>query len=350
MSNEATTPVDPTVITTVRGRLGHIELNRPRAINALNEEMVHLVDEALRAWATDAAIDAVLITGAGERGLCAGGDIKAVHAAITQGTSGALDFFSKEYRMNDLIATYPKPFIAIMDGITMGGGVGIAAHGSVRIVSDSTKIAMPETGIGLFPDVGATYLLARMPHRVGLYMGLSSESIGAADAVAYGLADYYVPADRLAELQQALAADPSEAPVRRSAADPGTPALAGDLEWIESAFAHDTAAEVVAALRARPEPRAQEAAEAIAAKSPRSVELTLRMIRSAADMDLRDVLERDLRVALNLGEHPDLVEGIRAQVIDKDRNPSWNPATLEAVDPAEIESILTDEHEQKVFA
>ena len=346
------TSTEPLVVTRTVGGLGRIELNKPKAINALGTEMIRLIVEALDAWKTADAVTAVLMTGRGERGLCAGGDIKAIHKSLVDGSTENLDFFDEEYAMDYEISAYPKPYIAIMNGITMGGGVGISAHGSHRIVTDSTKIGMPETTIGLFPDVGATYLLSRMPHQVGMYLAMTGLPIGAGAAIAYGLADYYVEDAQLPALIAALEqnAQAPESVIAQFAAAAPENELADSEGWIAEAFGKATPAEVVAALRANGSEAAVQTADLIETKSPRSVAVSFSMIRKAADMTLKEVLEMDFRTAVNIAKYPDLVEGIRAQVVDKDRNPKWNPATLAEVDPAEVEEIISKEHTRKVFS
>ena len=343
---------EASVLTSVEGGLGRIELNKPKAINALSADMVEIMAGALAQWKDDPAITAVLVTGRGDRGLCAGGDIKAIHRAIVEGTSDAVDFWADEYRMNHEIAHYPKPYIAVMDGITMGGGVGISVHGSHRIVTETSKVGMPETGIGLFPDVGGTHALARIPQPgVGMHLALTGQPIGAGDAIRYGLADTFVPRESIDDLAAALAAGGDvDTIIAQFAGEPPASQLAADEPWIAACYTGDTAAEVVAALRAHADEAARAAGDLIATKSPLSVSVTFEMIRTAGDMPLADVLERDFRAGGEISAQPALGEGIRAQVIDKDRNPQWSPDALEKVDPALVTSILTTEQNRKVFA
>ncbi|HLR43564.1 MAG TPA: enoyl-CoA hydratase/isomerase family protein [Brevibacterium sp.] len=344
---------EASVLTRVDGGLGRIELNKPKAINALSADMVSIIADTLTAWKDDDAVRAVLVTGAGDRGLCAGGDIKAIHRGIVEGTSEAVDFWADEYRMNLEIAQYPKPYIAIMDGITMGGGVGLSVHGSHRIVTETTKLGMPETGIGLFPDVGGTHLLARVPQQgVGMHLALTGQPIGAGDAIRSGLADTFVPRERIADLAIALSQSDEDvdAVIARFAADPPPSELEADEAWIASSYDAATAAEVVAALRTHADERARAAGDLIATKSPLSVAVTFEMIRTAGDMTLEEVLERDFRAGSGISAQPDLREGIRAQVIDKDRDPQWSPASLDEVDPALVTSILSTEQTRKVFS
>lgn len=346
---------DEAVVTTVSNGLGRIHLNKPKAINALNTAMVQSIHTTLKEWKEDSDVQAVLLTGEGDRGLCAGGDIKAIYNDLTTQTGDSRVFWADEYAMNHLIATYPKPYIAIMDGITMGGGVGVSVHGSVRVVTETTKVGMPETGIGLFPDVGGTYLLANVEHSVGMYMGLTGLPIGAADTIAYGLADHFVPREHLGELITHVLENPAEAPqavaefAKKFSAEIPDPVLKSDEPWIEACFSGETVTDILAALDGRDEENAQKTADVIRSKSPRSVVVTHEMIRTASTMDLQAVLERDYRAAMNIGNYPDLVEGIRAQVIDKDRNPQWQPASIAEVDTDEISSIINDPADRKVF-
>ncbi|MYS87310.1 enoyl-CoA hydratase/isomerase family protein [Embleya scabrispora] len=323
------------------GRLGRITLNRPRAINALDHPMVRRMHAALTDWASADEVAAVLVTGAGERGLCAGGDIRAIRADALVGGHAAREFWRDEYLLNARIAAFPKPYVAIMDGVVMGGGVGISAHGDIRIVTERSAVAMPETGIGFVPDVGGTYLLSRAPGELGTHLALTAGTIGAADAILCGLADHFVPVERLPALLEALAAeDPADA-VARHAED----APAGELDerrgWIDVCYAADTVEEIVDRLLGSGEPAAKEAAELIEAKSPTSLKVTLAALRRARALgSLALVLDQEYRVSCASLGTDDLVEGIRAQVVDKDRNPRWSPATLAQVDVAEVEAFF----------
>lgn len=347
----AAPPEEAPVLVSVVGGLGRIELNRPRAINALTREMVGIVADALADWRDNDEVQAILLTGRGDRGLCAGGDIKAIYRDLKDGQNHSIDFWRIEYRMNHTISEYPKPFVALMNGITMGGGVGISGHGSHRIVSESSKVGMPETGIGLFPDVGVRHILARMPHAVGRYLGITGLPVGPGAAVAYGFADYFVPGGELPALVNDLTADPSgaDALVKAAAATPPADELENDIAWIEAAFSHDTIEEILEALRDRAEDNAHATADLLETRSPTSLKLTLAAIEAAETADLREVLEQDYRMALTLIDLPDIFEGIRAQVIDKDRNPRWQPATLAAVDESRIRSALTTPTTPGVF-
>ncbi|MFB7322460.1 MULTISPECIES: enoyl-CoA hydratase/isomerase family protein [unclassified Streptomyces] len=320
------------------GRAAHITLNRPKALNALTHEMVRRIDAALTAWEHDPAVETVVVTGAGERGLCAGGDIRAIHDDVRDGDGTAsAAFWRDEYRLNARIARYPKPYVAVMDGIVMGGGVGVSAHGSVRIVTERSRIAMPETGIGFIPDVGGTHLLALAPGELGTHLALTGTQIGAGDAVLCGLADHYVPSAAL----PALIDDLAGTPVREVLARHVRPLPQGELErqreWIDACCAAATVEDIVSQLFDHGEPAAKEAAETLLTRSPTAVKVTLAAVRRARRLgSLEPVLDQEYRVSFAALSSPDLVEGIRAQVIDKDRDPRWSPDTLAEVTDADV--------------
>lgn len=326
------------VLLHVQGRTGHITLNRPRSINALNHTMVRLVDEALSAWERADDVSTVLLTGKGARGLCAGGDIRSIHDDVRAGGGAAsVAFWRDEYRLNARIARFPKPYVALMDGIVMGGGVGVSAHGSVRIVTERSRIAMPETGIGFVPDVGGTYLLTRTPGELGTHLALTGAAVGAGDALLCGLADHYVPSERLPEFTAALAdADAAEVVAEYAAAAPEGE-LAAQREWIDACYSADSVEEIVDRLYNSGDRAAKETAETILGKSPTSLKVTLAALRRARSLaSLEQVLDQEYRVSATAITAPDLVEGIRAQVVDKDRNPHWSPAGLTGVTDADV--------------
>ncbi|KAA0940483.1 enoyl-CoA hydratase/isomerase family protein [Streptomyces apricus] len=336
------TGAEAPVLLRTAGRAAHLVLNRPKVINALDHAMVRRIDEALTAWEDDPAVGTVVLTGAGERGLCAGGDIRAVHddARDGDGTASAA-FWRDEYRLNARIAHYPKPYVAVMDGIVMGGGVGVSAHGSVRVVTERSRIAMPETGIGFVPDVGGTHLLARAPGELGTHLALTGAHIGAGDALLCGLADHYVPSASLPRFVADLAALPVREALDRHAEPPPHGELAGRREWIDSCFAAGTVEEIVRRLSAHGDPAAKETAETLLAKSPTALKVTLAAVRRARRLgSLERALEQEYRVSCAALATPDLVEGIRAQVVDKDRTPRWSPATLAEVTDADVERFF----------
>jgi enoyl-CoA hydratase len=327
------------VLSSLHGSTGIITLNRPEAINALSPEMIVLLRDQLRAWRSDDAVSAVVIDGAGERGLCAGGDIKVLHA---QSDIQAADFWAHEYLMNADIAEYPKPYIALMDGITMGGGVGVSAHGSYRIVTDRSRIAMPEVRIGLSPDVGGSYLLAKAPGELGTHFALTGDTMSGADAIACGFADAYLPSSRLPDLRDALTTGGDAVTIVRSMViDPPASAIEAQREWIDRCYSAPTAELILERLDAESSPLAASAAQAIRSACPFAVKVTLEAVRRVrTGMTLRDALEQELRIVAGMYLRDDLREGIRAQVIDKDRRPSWQPATLAEVSDPSVAAVL----------
>lgn len=325
-----------------KGALGIIRLNRPKAINALTLEMVAGMDAALTRFAADPAIAAVLVSGEGERGLCAGGDIRALYDHRAEGTGPGLAFFAAEYRLNAQIASFRKPYIAIMDGITMGGGVGISAHGSVRIVTERTRLAMPETGIGFFPDVGASWLLSRAPGELGTYLALTGQIIGGADAILAGLADALVESTSLPALRADLEALPASATradiVALLPREVPEAKLAAQLDLINRCFAFDDASQIVQALTQKGSAFAQETLAVLAQKSPTGIQVALRLLRAArASADVRECLQREYAACAQVLATGEFYEGVRAAVVDKDRQPKWNPASLAEITPALIE-------------
>ncbi|MEU8774533.1 enoyl-CoA hydratase/isomerase family protein [Streptomyces sp. NPDC048606] len=328
---------DDTVVIDRVGRAGYLTLNRPRALNALTHAMVRRISATLDAWEEDPDVRTVVIRGAGERGLCAGGDIRAIHDDAKAGGFASAAFWRDEYRLNARVARYPKPYVALMDGIVMGGGVGVSAHGAFRIVTERSRVAMPETGIGFVPDVGGTFLLARAPGELGTHLALSGASVGAADALLCGLADHHVSADVLPALAADLADLPVPEALARHASAPPPGELAAARAWIDPCYGADTVEEILERLHAGGVPAAKEAAELLLTRSPTSLKVTLAALRRARGLGpLERVLEQEYRVSCNTLSHPDLVEGIRAQVIDKDRRPRWNPATPQEVGESDV--------------
>jgi enoyl-CoA hydratase len=321
--------------------VGRMTLNRPKALNALTYGMVQAIDAALTAWADDPSVRCVLIDGAGERGLCAGGDIRAIYdGLLREDYSLAEMFFRAEYVMNARIAAFPKPYVALMDGITMGGGIGVSAHGSLRVVTERSRLAMPETGIGFVPDVGGTYLLARAPGEFGTHAALTSMQMGAADAILCGLADICLPSSALPEFVTEVLRAETEAGLRDAAArlavDPPAGVLAAAEGWISSCYSFDDVKAILQALQ----DQAPEAATVIDGKSPTSLKITLRALREARGATLAACLEREYRLAMACMHRPDFREGVRAAIVDKDRNPRWSPSRLEDVTEAEVEAML----------
>lgn len=332
----------PEVLFERRGRLGVVTLNRPRSVNALTAGMAAAMLDQLTLWSEDDAVATVLVHGAGDRGLCAGGDIVAIYRDMLDGGSATADFWATEYRLNALISAFPKPYVAFMDGLVLGGGVGISAHGSVRIVTERTRTGMPETTIGFVPDVGGTLLLARAPGESGTHAALTGAHLTGADALFLGLADHYVQSARLPELAAALENEPADAAVARFREHAPPAALAAQRGWIDFCYSGDDAEEILRRLRsfdgAGPEPA--EAADTIGAKSPTAVKVTLESLRRVRGLSLEEALEQEYRVGLRCLAGPDFREGIRAQVVDKDRTPRWQPATLADVSRDDVEGFF----------
>ncbi|HOB48972.1 MAG TPA: enoyl-CoA hydratase/isomerase family protein [Mycobacterium sp.] len=323
------------------GSVGILTLNRPKAINSLTHRMVTAMSAALTAWADNDDISAVILDGAGGRGLCAGGDVVAIYHSAKAGGADARAFWFDEYRLNSLISHYPKPYVALMDGIVMGGGVGVSAHGGVRVVTETVKVAMPEVGIGFIPDVGGTYLLSRAPGGLGLHAALTGAPFGAGDAIAMGFADYFVPHGELSAFTAAVVADGVSAALGVFAQEPPPSPLAAQRDWIDSCYAGATVADIIAALRAHTDGAAHEAADLIATRSPIACSVTLAAVRRAAALpSLDDVLVQEYRVSCASLRSHDLVEGIRAQLVDKDRNPRWSPASLAEVTDADVDTYF----------
>jgi enoyl-CoA hydratase len=329
------------VLTRVDDGVGFITLNRPKAINSLNQTMVDLLSSVLIRWERDDAVRAVVLSGAGERGLCAGGDVVAVYHSARKDGVETRRFWRDEYLLDGQVGRFAKPLVALMDGIVMGGGVGVSAHANTRVVTDTSKIAMPEVGIGFIPDVGGAYLLSRAPGALGLHAALTGAPFSGADAIVLGFADHYVPHAQLDAFTQAIVDDGIEGALAAHAIEPPASDLAAQRHWIDECFAGETVADIIAALRGHDAGPAQDAAKLIASRSPIAVSVTLEAVRRAAKAEtLEDVLVQDYRVSSTSASSHDLVEGIRAQIIDKDRNPKWSPANLAAVTAADIDAYF----------
>ncbi|WCM90111.1 enoyl-CoA hydratase/isomerase family protein [Acidovorax sp. NCPPB 3576] len=341
-----TTTTEAEVLAQVRGQVGFITLNRPRALNALSLGMVRALMETLLAWQADERILAVAIRGSNKEGpfgaFCAGGDIRFLHQAGSQGDPRLEDFFTEEYALNHLIHHYGKPYIAFMDGIVMGGGMGISQGASLRIVTERTKMAMPETAIGLFPDVGGGYFLSRCPGHAGEWLGLAGDTIGAGDAVALGLADGCLPSDQQAAVWDALGSESftDAAALQASIATKFVAQEAMNTRAsaeIDRYFALDSVQAIVAALEAAGTDWARTTAATLRKRSPLMLHVVLEQIRRARNMDLA----ADLRMERDMVRHcfflrpgqSETVEGIRALAVDKDHTPRWSPVRIEDVTP-----------------
>jgi enoyl-CoA hydratase len=338
-----TTPSDDVLIRR-EGRAGRITMNRPKALNALTHGMVGPIWDAMVAWKDDPAVELVLLDGAGERALCAGGDVRTLYESRGHGSAHARAFWRDEYRLNALIGRYRKPFVAIQDGIVMGGGIGLSGHACHRIVTERSQLAMPETGIGLIPDVGGTWLLAHAPGETGIYLGLTGEPMGAADAIYAGFSEAFVPAAMLSELKGRLV-DRRGAPPREVIGELARPARQAGLEErradIDRAFGRATVEAIIQELAAMPGEWAEKTRAALAQKSPKSLKLTFAAIRNARRLSsLEEALEVEFRLCTRLFEDGEFPEGVRALIIDKDRSPKWSPADLAGVTPALVESYL----------
>ncbi|MCS0809440.1 enoyl-CoA hydratase/isomerase family protein [Massilia agilis] len=333
------------VQTRVANRTGIITLDRPKALNSLSLDMVRALTQALLAWRADAAVDAVVITSTSEKALCAGGDIRFFYdvgrATPTGGSALLEDFFTEEYALNHLIHFYPKPYIALMDGVVMGGGMGIAQGGpdcGLRVVTERTKMAMPEVNIGLFPDVGGSYFLSHAPGRLGRYLGLTGLTIGAADALYVGLADAFVPSAQLSALRKTIESTPAallpEA-IQELAApfaeQVGPSELASHRDLIDRHFAAESVSAVLASLASDDTPFAQKALAAMRQRSPLMMCVTDELLARGAKMDVAGCLRMERSVVRRNFENGEVIEGVRALVIDKDNQPKWNPPTLEEV-------------------
>ncbi|MEV1128418.1 enoyl-CoA hydratase/isomerase family protein [Agromyces sp. NPDC049794] len=355
--------VSDQISATVADGVGHLTLDRPNALNALSYEMIRELTAVLEVWRDHSEVGLVVLDGAGERGFSAGGDVRELYGyAVNDDAAEAREFFRSEYRLDAMIARYPKPVVAIMDGITMGGGVGLAGHAAIRVVTERSRVAMPETRIGFTPDVGGSWLLAKAPGELGVHLALNSRTMDAADALHAGFADAFVPSERLPHLIDALAerADPGSPAEIVTLFDetPGPSALALARDWVDACYSAPTVAEIIERLHAFAEGRATvpteggssspfpthpldpaarayaaAAADELATLSPTALTVTLESVRRARTLPtLEDALEQEFRLVAWFIEQHDLIEGIRAQVIDKDRSPKWNPPTLESVD------------------
>nr|WP_269208585.1 enoyl-CoA hydratase/isomerase family protein [Corynebacterium aquatimens] len=332
------------MLSTVEGRAGVITLNRPKALNALTQGMIDEMTRVLGAWAEDDSVELVILRGAGERGLCAGGDIAYLYNDVGDGRNAAR-FWKAEYELNSLIKHYPKPYVAIMNGIVLGGGIGVSAHGSHRIVTDDSRIGMPEVSIGYSPDVGGSYLLAHAPDNLGKHLGFTGLHVGAAEALEAGLADTYVPADALEGLVAELAQTGDVSLIDKAAVTPQGGFGDARAEMVE-VYSLDTAEEVLAALEELQATHGEDhwskaPLKAMKRNSPLGIKVTEHTLKRAADMTLEEALTQEFWMSMNMQAHPEFKEGIRAQIIDKDRNPKWTYGSLEEVPADVVSGILT---------
>ncbi|RYY25878.1 MAG: enoyl-CoA hydratase/isomerase family protein [Sphingomonadales bacterium] len=340
------------VLISVEGKLGRIRLNRPKAIHALNADMCAAMLDAIQLWAADPAVEAILIDHAEGRGFCAGGDIRMLAESGASDGAEARDFFRLEYQLNHKLFTCAKPIIAFMDGITMGGGVGISQPAKYRVATENTKFAMPETGIGLFPDVGGGWYLARLPGRMGEYLALTGARLDGAECLALGLATHYVPSDRLEEVKRAIGAMPAEA--QAIIADYATATSRANIldhkAEIDRLFAADTLEEILAGLEADAGEWATAQLATLATKSPQAMKVSLKLVRDGRYMDsFEQEMAQEFAVASRVVQRHDFIEGVRALIVDKDNAPRWNPASPEGVTDHVIDQIFAPLSEDEAW-
>jgi enoyl-CoA hydratase len=334
--------VEPAIVASRQGRMGHILLNRPRALNALDPGMIRGIAAALAEWRDDPAVEGVMVEGAGDRAFCAGGDIRAIRELAVAGEHDRIGgFFAEEYALNRMIAEYPKPYVALIDGICLGGGVGISVHGTARIATEAAVFAMPETAIGFFPDVGMSHVLPRLPGALGMYLGLTGTRLAFCDAVHAGIATHAVPAADLGAIRAGLIAEgPGFVAGIASFAAPFS--LEFHRPAIDRCFGADSVAGIVAALGRERTIWARDTLKLLRSMSPSAVLWSFALLRRGAARSLADCLAAELALSAKVTAHPDFAEGVRAMVVDKDRQPRWSPARIEEVDPARIEALFND--------
>lgn len=332
------------VLVRLDGAAGIVSLNRPKAIHALTIDMVHMMTAALLAWRNDPAVGAVLIDHSEGRGFCAGGDISYLrNSALNDGGESGRKFFHDEYQLNHLLMTYGKPVVAFMDGITMGGGVGLSGPATYRVATEATRFAMPETGIGLFPDVGGGWFLSRLKGRIGQYLALTGARFDGAECVWAGLATHYIPAENLVDVKARIAADPAAIAtiLREASAVPPEPKIAAHAKDIERLFASDRYEDILAALTADGSDFAEATLATLATKSPQTCKVALRQLATSLTLpDFAANMVMEYRIAARVLVLPDFAEGVRAVIVDKDNAPQWSPATPEGVTDDLLDAIF----------
>ncbi|UZK67552.1 enoyl-CoA hydratase/isomerase family protein [Sphingomonas sp. M1-B02] len=341
------------VLTLTEGQIGRIRLNRPKALHALNSAMCAEMLEALGNWRDDPAVEAVLIDHAEGRGFCAGGDIRMIADSGAADGAAARDFFRVEYQLNHRLFTYAKPVVAFMDGITMGGGVGIAMPARFRVATENTRFAMPETGIGLFPDVGGGWYLSRLPGKMGAFVALTGARLNGGECLALGLATHFLPAERLEEAKSRIAADPRTiAEILDSLAAPAPEAaILSHSTDIDRLFAGERFEEILAALEEDGGEWAQQQRTTLRTKSPQACKVSLHLLQQARHMPtFEDEMRQEYAVATRVVQRPDFAEGVRAVIIDKDNAPRWQPATPEGVSDHVIDQIFAPLPEAEAWA
>jgi enoyl-CoA hydratase len=328
-----------------RGRGGIITLNRPKALNALTLDMVHAMREQLSAWRDDKDVELVIVRGAGERAFCAGGDIRALYESGKSGNPYAIDFYRHEYRLNTQIKRYPKPYIALINGIAMGGGVGVSVHGRYRVAGEGCVFAMPETGIGLFPDVGGTYFLPRMPGETGMYIALTGSRMNVVDCFATGIATHMIPAAGHELLIQTLCESDAvlESVLARAAVRPSEQSrVMGLRALIDRHFSADSVEAIETSLSGDKSLFASETLKALQSKSPTSMKVAYRQIRDGAKLGFEDCMRLEFRLTNRFMAGHDFYEGVRALIIDKDQAPKWSPARLQDVRTADVVAYFAE--------
>jgi len=331
------------VLTRIENGVGRITLNRPKALHALNHPMCEAMTEALLAWKDDAAVSSVLIDHSGERGFCAGGDIRMIAESGVKGAEEAKAFFKSEYRLNHLMFEYPKPITAIVDGIVMGGGVGISEPAAVRVATERTTYAMPETGIGLFPDVGGGWFLSRLPGQTGVWLALTGARLKAADTVALGIHTHFVPSEGVEALKAELLSGSGEPAgvVARHTKDAGPAPHAANREAIDRLFAFDTVEAIYAALEADGSDWAVAQLATLKTKSPQSMKVSLRQLRTSAGLKtFAENMAMEYRLGGRIVQSHDFQEGVRAVIVDKDNAPKWSAADPSGVRDADIDALF----------
>ena len=335
----------------VRAGIARVTLNRPQALNALTLPMIEVLERRLPELAADSAVDVLVMRGAGGKAFCAGGDVRALYDSYLAGETLHRDFFVHEYRLDHLLHRYPKPFVAIADGITMGGGMGLAQGSRLRVAGERTRIAMPEVGIGLIPDVGGSFFLSRLPGELGTYLALTGSELGAADAIYAGLADHFLAPDAVPRVEDALGErgtrasfDSVRGVLRSLATRPPAAPLARWRAAIDRHFAQGSVAAIIESLAAEVDPALREWASAtvelMRRRSPTMLAVALQALRRGRGLALADCLRMEYTIVQHCFAHGELVEGVRALIIDKDKRPRWRPARIEEVDPAEVDAFF----------
>lgn len=329
------------VLVRIEGRVGRITLNRPQALHALTTAMCRAMIEGLVAWREDPQVDLVMIDHAGERGFCAGGDIRMLAESGAADGQAAREFFFTEYRLNHLLFSYPKTVLAIMDGVTMGGGVGLSMPAQFRVATERTVFAMPETGIGLFPDVGGGWHLPRLLHKVGLWLALTGARIRAADCELLGIATDYIESPRIEAFKAAVLADPARAEtfLTEFEGEPGRPPISAHTDDIERLFAGDSVEAILQALQGDGSDWARSQLEVLRTKSPQTLKVAFRQLQEGARLaSFADNMRMEYRIASRVVRRHDFIEGVRAVIVEKDNAPRWDPA-----DPAGVSEAMLDE-------